>query len=111
MSTMNKAKTIGLLVAWVFSSSFLGLAVAQNDPNPPATNPDRQMSKQKGDADLLQKLHETNHEEIQMGQLAESNSYTQVVRDYSKHLVADHESFDRKVTSLAQQGGVILLRP
>jgi len=56
---------------------------------------------------ILQKLHMTNLEEIEMGKLAEQNG-TDRVKAYAKTLQTDHAAADRQVKDLAQKKNITL---
>src|SRR2546428_11378151 len=56
---------------------------------------------------ILQKLHMTNLEEIEMGKLAEQNG-TDRVKAYAKTLQTDHAAADRQVKGLAQKKNITL---
>lgn len=72
---------------------FGGMAAAAD---PPAT------------ADVLAKLHHSNHVEITMGKLAQKNGHSKAVKSFGKALVKDHTAADKKVMALAKQQKVDL---
>ena len=65
-------------------------------------------SKKLTDADVLQKLHHTNQEEIKAGQLAQQKSSSSDVKQYGAMLVKDHTKADQDVTALASKINVDL---
>jgi putative membrane protein len=54
-------------------------------------------------AEVLNKLHQSNLKEIQMGQLAQKNAQSREVKAFGQTLVKDHTAADRKVKALAKQ--------
>ena len=56
---------------------------------------------------ILQKLHLTNLEEIEMSKLADQNGSDRV-KDYARTLLRDHQDADVKVKELAKKKGVAL---
>jgi putative membrane protein len=59
-------------------------------------------------ADVLNKLHQSDQNEIQAGKMAQKNSQSKAVRDYGKMLVRDHTAADKKVMSLAKKENIPL---
>jgi len=56
---------------------------------------------------MLQKLHLTNLEEIEMAKLAEQNGSDRV-KGYARTLLRDHQDADVKVNELAKKKGIAL---
>jgi putative membrane protein len=107
-------KTFSITLACLLLSSLplVGVAQTHNQSNESAKS--NQGSKQKSNwtpadtARALDKLHQTNLEEIQMGQLAQQNGLSDQVKDLGKTLVDDHKSADNDVKELAQDRKVSL---
>src|SRR5581483_10432040 len=59
-------------------------------------------------ADVLNKLHQSDQNEIHAGKIAEKSGQSKAVRDYGKMLVKDHTAADKKVTSLAKKENIPL---
>lgn len=53
--------------------------------------------------DVLMKVHQTNHKEIEMGKLAEKKGTSKEVKEFGKMLVKDHTAAEQKVMSLAKK--------
>ena len=60
------------------------------------------------DMEVLKKLHQTNREEIELGQVAQRQSERDEVKQFGKMLVDDHRMADEKITQMADQHGVML---
>ena len=56
-----------------------------------------------GDLATLQKIHDHNQKQIQMGRLAESKGVARGVKELGKRLVQDHMSSDEKVSALLRE--------
>ncbi|MDB4981710.1 MAG: putative exported protein [Myxococcales bacterium] len=60
------------------------------------------------DQATVQKLHDANQMEIQMGSLAKEKGSSKAVRDFGRQLVADHAAADRRLAEyLRRHGGDI----
>src|SRR5688572_21132428 len=59
-------------------------------------------------ADVLNKLHLSNQEEMVMGQQAKELGQSQAVKDYGATLERDHTAADEKVMSLARKKNIEL---
>jgi putative membrane protein len=53
--------------------------------------------------DVLMKVHQTNHKEIEMGKVAEKKGVSKEVKEFGKMLVKDHTAADQKAMSLAKK--------
>lgn len=62
----------------------------------------------RADVDMLKKLHQSNREEIELGQVAQQVSMRDDVKQFGKMLVDDHTAADQKITTMADQHGVPL---
>jgi putative membrane protein len=60
------------------------------------------------DAQTVQKLHESNVTEIEVGKLASKNAASAEVKRYGEMLVKDHTQADRELSALAKKKGVKL---
>ena len=60
-------------------------------------------SKKLTDAEVLQKLHHINQEEIKVGNLAQQKGASTVATDFGSTLVRDHTKADQDVTELASK--------
>jgi putative membrane protein len=65
-------------------------------------------SKQLTDAQVLQKLHHINQEEIEVGGIAKEKGSTPDLKDYGATLVRDHTKADQDVKTLASKMSVDL---
>ena len=65
-------------------------------------------SKKLTDAEVLQKLHHINQEEIKVGNLAQQKGASTVATDFASTLVRDHTRADQDVTALASKMNVDL---
>jgi len=54
------------------------------------------------DQSALQKLHEINLAEIQVGRLGEERGMSALAREYGARLVQDHEALDKRVMDVAR---------
>jgi putative membrane protein len=52
--------------------------------------------------EVLNKLHESNLKEIEMGKMAQTNGQSKDVKAFGKTLVKDHTEADKKVKALAK---------
>jgi putative membrane protein len=59
-----------------------------------------------GDLKLVQKVHEANLNEIELGQLAADKARSPQVKSYARKLVGDHKAFDRQLVSYAEKKGM-----
>jgi putative membrane protein len=59
-----------------------------------------------GDLTLVQKVHEANQKEIEMGQLAADKAKSPRVKSYARKLVSDHKSADRQLMTYARKKGL-----
>jgi putative membrane protein len=59
-------------------------------------------------AEVLNKLHQSNVTEIEMGKLAQKNGQSKDVKAFGKTLVTDHTAADKKVKALAKKEKVEL---
>jgi len=59
-----------------------------------------------GDLSLIQKVHEANQKEIDMGQLAADKARSQKVKSYARKLVNDHKTADRQLMTYARNKGL-----
>ncbi|HWT85084.1 MAG TPA: DUF4142 domain-containing protein [Myxococcales bacterium] len=91
-----------------------GAAWAQQNPVDNPDNPHSTKSKDKQGSMknatpqmMLQKLHLTNLEEIEMAKLAEQNGSDRV-KGYARTLLRDHQDADVKVNELAKKKGIAL---
>ncbi|MEP6651757.1 MAG: DUF4142 domain-containing protein [Myxococcales bacterium] len=55
---------------------------------------------------MLQKLHDTNQMEIQMGHLAEVKGASKATKEFGRKLVADHTRADGKVAAFLKLRGL-----
>lgn len=55
---------------------------------------------------LINKLHHINQHEIQLGQLAQSQSQSQQVKNFAQQMVQDHQSADQQLQTLAKSENV-----
>src|SRR5437660_6506101 len=60
------------------------------------------------DKQLLQKVADADKEEIEMGQLAQSNGMSPKVKDLGQKMVDDHTQNNQQLQQIAQQKGVQL---
>jgi putative membrane protein len=60
------------------------------------------------DKSTIQKLHDGNQLEMQMGKLAQDKGSTRAVRDFGKTLVADHLAADRRLDEHLRKRGLDL---
>ena len=60
------------------------------------------------DKATIQKLHDGNQMEIQMGKLAQDRGSTKSVREFGRKLVEDHTAADRKLEEFLHQRGTSL---
>jgi len=60
------------------------------------------------DKATIQKLHDGNQLEMQMGKLAQDKGSTRAVRDFGKTLVADHMAADRRLDEHLRKRGLDL---
>jgi putative membrane protein len=58
------------------------------------------------DLTMLQKLHDTNQMEIQMGHLAEAKGASKAVKEFGRKLVEDHTRADRQVAAFLKLRGL-----
>jgi putative membrane protein len=58
------------------------------------------------DRQILQKLHDTNQLENQMGRLAQDRGSAKAVKDFGRQLIADHAQADRKIGDYLRQHGL-----
>jgi putative membrane protein len=58
-----------------------------------------------GDKATLQKLHDANQMEIQMGRLAQDHGSTKAVREFGKRLMTDHTAADAKLEAFLRTRG------
>jgi putative membrane protein len=62
----------------------------------------------KGLTDAVEKLHAANQGEIQMGQMAQQWAQSTDVKQYGERLIADHQTNDAKLQTVAETEGVQL---
>ncbi|MEO5767513.1 MAG: DUF4142 domain-containing protein [Polyangia bacterium] len=55
---------------------------------------------------MLQKLHDTNQMEIEMGHLAEAKGASRATKEFGRKLVADHTRADGKVAAFLKLRGL-----
>ena len=82
-----------------------GLAVAQTQATPAKSGASALSS---SDQAFLKKATEGNMAEVQLGQLAQQNGSSSVVKQFGEQMVTDHTKLDDQVKSLAAQKGVTL---
>ncbi len=82
-----------------------------NEPSKPATMDSGAVTDGSSDSRILSFLHAKDHEEVELGQLAQTKGGTQAVRDYGQMLERDHRDHDSKVMALAQKAGIDLNNP
>lgn len=69
----------------------------------PAKDADDDQGKAKGSKYTLWKLHQANQMEIEMSQLALTNSTSKEVKGFAQRMISDHKGADAKVTQLAKK--------
>lgn len=60
------------------------------------------------DRQVLQKLHDANQMEIQMGQLAQDRGSSKAVREFGRKLATDHTAADKKIADYLRGQGLDL---
>jgi putative membrane protein len=114
MATVLKALTVVLTVSW-------GASAAAR-PSPPHASsgsalPVSQESEQRraltrgntvaaGDRQVLQRLHDANQMQIQMGQLAQDKGSARAVRDFGRRLIADHTQAEKMIGDYLRRYGL-----
>lgn len=83
---------IATVAATAESESLSGDLAAGNDAEVDTGEPVKA-----ADLDVLQKLHDANQTEIQMGHLAEEKGSTKAVKAFGRKLVTDHTAADKKL--------------
>jgi len=91
-----KLRTLAIITALALPS----LAIA--DDTNPAKPAEKAAKLSAGDVKIVAHLHHVNQMEIDLGKAAQKSG-TAAVKSYSETLVADHQSADKDLTSLAKQ--------
>jgi len=76
-----------------------------------ADEPAQQVEPPKDAKALLEQLHQTNQDEIQLAQIAESKVQSKHAKDVAQQILKDHQQLDQQVTQLAQQRKLNLGKP
>ena len=84
------------------------VAEDKNDEKIDSTSNSTNTDKMKWDADFLVAAAEINQEEIQLGQLAQTNGQMKEVKDLGKMLVADHSKASAELKALAAKKSIAL---
>ena len=113
---MNTLNTFTLLTGLLFGGTASGVTRtaagslpvahelgASGDADAPGSDPVKA-----ADLDVLQKLHDANQTEIQMGHLAEEKGSTKAVKAFGRRLVTDHTAADQKVSDFLRRHGLDL---
>jgi putative membrane protein len=109
----------GRFTGWALAAVLLagGSARAETAPGAPAKDAPHARSEdaaprpfspsgiEAGDKATLQKLHDANQMEIQMGGLAQDHGSTKAVREFGKRLVKDHTAADAKLEAFLRTRG------
>jgi putative membrane protein len=81
---------------------------APRDPRDTAPPPFSQPILVATDRTTIQKLHDANLMEIQMGKVAQDRGSTKVVREFGRRLVTDHTAADRQLEAYLRRHGTDL---
>lgn len=103
-------RTAMLLASWVLCTApvaDVARAQAPGAARPAAEG--KQVSPE--EAQLLNKLHESNLREIAAGELAQKRARTEPVKNYGQLLIKHHKESDRELQALAKRLGVTLTEP
>jgi len=113
-ATVLKALTVVLTVSWGASaaarpspphaSSGSALPVSQESEQRRA--PTRGNTMAAGDRQVLQRLHDANQMQIQMGQLAQDKGSARAVRDFGRRLIADHTQAEKMIGEYLRRHGL-----
>lgn len=104
-----------LLLAGVLAAWALPTAAAPGDTPPSATQrptkPEKLSPRQAGsptatERETLQKLHDANQMEIEMGGIAKQKGSSKAVREFGTRLVADHTQAEKKIEAYLRKRGV-----
>ena len=99
----------GVLAAWALPTS-----AAPGDPTsspgprakPENLSPRQAQSPTATERETLQKLHDANQMEIEMGGLAKQKGSSKAVRQFGVRLVADHTQAEKKIEAYLRKRGV-----
>lgn len=97
----------GVLAAWALPTS-----AASDKPSaalrakPENLSPRQAQSPTASERETLQKLHDANQMEIEMGGLAKQKGSSKTVRQFGSRLVADHTQTEKKIEAYLRKRGV-----
>jgi putative membrane protein len=102
-----------LLLAGVLATWALPPSTAFGDPVPsaaPPTKPEKLAPVQASgptatERETLQKIHDANQVEIEMGELAKQKGSTKAVREFGRRLIADHTLAEKKIDRYLRMRG------
>jgi putative membrane protein len=87
-------------------STTTGSVKAGNEPVDTTRSAADTAGAMEGDVALIQKVHEANQKEIEMGQLAADKAKSARVKAYARKLVSDHKNADRQLMAYASRKGL-----
>lgn len=99
---------IGLIALTLEGATALAAPAADPGPTGAAENtrPAPRQSLPGADREVLQKLHDANQMEIQMGQLATTAGSSKRVKDFGRQLARDHAAADKQIDAFLRTRGL-----